>query len=750
MESTETAGNQIQTVTRSLFQYGLRQKIFFWLLAVALIPATIITVFSYLNARAVLQEQVANSFNAISGAKLERIHGFFSKIETDLNQQSETKSNVEFLKKLEMAHKKSSVSLPEFVKSFKWMLIVDNYDNDLTRFCRKYGYDDIYFIGIQGDILYSAAKGDDLGINLFSPKNMDTLFARACKKSLETGQPAFSDFAIDSSLHDTAAGFFVSIIVNDDGDITGFIAFKISSTMIDTIMQKSQLIGKTAETYLIGADFKMRSNSIFEKEKTILRKEIKTEQTRLWHRGHIENTQNTESYHVAEDVFSYMGPHGKIVFGMYKNITIGGIPFAVLAEIEDSEAFKSIRNLQNIVIILLTSTAVLVVIIAIFITRQLLSPLVNLSKGADRVARGKFDQKISITTGDEIGELTRNFNNMMGSLQFMTDREKKQKWLQIGETQLYELMKGEQNIHNLCYDTISFFAGYFNAQVGTIYLNDTDDMTDIAAGNTNTVNTNTIDINTTNTNTIDINTTNTNTIDINTTNTNTIDINTTNANATNINTTNANATNINNKTGKLRPEADYALNRNKDMQEFFEFGEGLIGQAALDKKPLIITQVPENYLVISSGLGEMLPGNILLFPFIKDGNVKGVIELGSINEFTLDHIDFVNQVQENIGIAVHMAQSRLIMQELLAKSHEHTKELRSREEKLSQTNKDLSQRSKELEYRQMEISSKNRELEKIKTDLEKKTKALEQSTICQQPLSPSGLRDLKSSDFKPG
>ena len=116
---------------------------------------------------------------------------------------------------------------------------------------------------------------------------------------------------------------------------------------------------------------------------------------------------------------------------------------------------------------------------------------------------------------------------------------------------------------------------------------------------------------------------------------------------------------------KLCLAGSYALMKSGDIRKCCEFGEGLLGQVAIDKKCKVFTNVPDGYFTISSGLAEMYPRNIIIMPFLYDGEIKGVIELGLVGESLTKQQDFLELVEESIAIAIHTAQSRLQLRDLL-------------------------------------------------------------------------------------
>jgi len=123
----------------------------------------------------------------------------------------------------------------------------------------------------------------------------------------------------------------------------------------------------------------------------------------------------------------------------------------------------------------------------------------------------------------------------------------------------------------------------------------------------------------------------------------------------------------NHETSQLKLVASYAYTQRKGLPTEFQLGEGLIGQAALEQQIILVTDVPDDYIHIESGLGEAVPQNLLVMPFLYENTVKGVIELGSFHAMTEVQLEFLKQVLLNIGIAVNTAESRTKMQALLQK-----------------------------------------------------------------------------------
>ncbi|MBN2702863.1 MAG: CHASE3 domain-containing protein, partial [Pontiellaceae bacterium] len=133
---------------------------------------------------------------------------------------------------------------------------------------------------------------------------------------------------------------------------------------------------------------------------------------------------------------------------------------------------------------------------------------------------------------------------------------------------------------------------------------------------------------------------------------------------------------------KLVLTGSYAYKQKPDSQTEFRFGEGLAGQAAQDKKPLFVEDVPGEYLAVSSGLGETLPSSICCLPLLYEDHVEGVVEIGSLHPLSQLHRQFLEQAAEPIAIAIHTARSREKIQKLLEESQAQSEELQAQSEEL--------------------------------------------------------------------
>src|SRR6185436_4303974 len=161
-----------------------------------------------------------------------------------------------------------------------------------------------------------------------------------------------------------------------------------------------------------------------------------------------------------------------------------------------------------------------------------------------------------------------------------------------------------------------------------------------------------------------------------------------------------------------------ALGRELDL------GEGLVGQCAIERQKMVLDSVPENYVRVSSGLGDAAARNILVMPVVFEGEVKGVLELASLERFTPMHHAFLDQLTESIGIVLNTIQANMRTEDLLTQSQSLAQELQSRQKELQNTNQELQEKARLLAHQNQEVERKNTEVEQARQALEEKAKQL--------------------------
>jgi HAMP domain-containing protein/CheY-like chemotaxis protein/signal transduction histidine kinase len=175
---------------------------------------------------------------------------------------------------------------------------------------------------------------------------------------------------------------------------------------------------------------------------------------------------------------------------------------------------------------------------------------------------------------------------------------------------------------------------------------------------------------------------------------------------------------------KLNLIASYAYIKRKNSPTQYAMGEGLIGQVAVEKERIILSNVPKDYIKINSGLGDAKPKDVIILPVLFEGQLKAVIELASLDTFSETHLDFLEGLTESIGIVLNTIESNSRTEELLVQSQSLASELKSQQEVLKNTNEELEEKAFLLANQKEEVELKNQEVEVARKALEEKADQL--------------------------
>ncbi|MFJ7044296.1 hybrid sensor histidine kinase/response regulator [Streptomyces sp. JV178] len=176
---------------------------------------------------------------------------------------------------------------------------------------------------------------------------------------------------------------------------------------------------------------------------------------------------------------------------------------------------------------------------------------------------------------------------------------------------------------------------------------------------------------------------------------------------------------------ELRLVGSYGYPDDTDRPDRIPVGRSLVGQAARNRRPISVEELPPGYVTISSGLGQAVPSALVVLPIVVEDQVLGVIELGSVTRFTQIHQDFLAQLMPTIGVNLNTIVANARTDELLDESQRLTAELQARSAELQVQQDELQRSNAELEEKASLLASQNRDIEAKNLEIEQARQELE-------------------------
>ncbi|MCP4768770.1 MAG: HAMP domain-containing protein, partial [Gammaproteobacteria bacterium] len=273
-------------------------------------------------------------------------------------------------------------------------------------YLEKFGYYDIFLVEPdEGRIVYSVFKELDYATSLKTGPYSDTNFARAFKKALTLSDPngfAIEDFEKYLPSYDAGASFIASPIY-DGRTLAGVLVFQMPVGRINEIMQLNIGMGESGESYLVGHDFLMRSQSRFVEENTIITQRVDSETVKLGIDGNT-GSKITDDY------------RGISVLSAYSPLDLAGLDWVIISEIDESEAFAGLMGIQYGLMIIILISIAFIATLAFFLIRRIMGAVNSGLEVAQKISQGDFSTVIDIKSKDEMGQLLQALQVMQDNL----------------------------------------------------------------------------------------------------------------------------------------------------------------------------------------------------------------------------------------------------------------------------------------------------------------------------------------------
>ncbi|TAF64176.1 MAG: GAF domain-containing protein [Cytophagales bacterium] len=588
---------------------------------------------------------------------------------------------------------------PPEASNLSYAKVHQKYHNYFLTIAQKQHYKDVLLVDLQGNIIYSVYKRADFGLNIESPTLKNTALIKLLQKIRNT-QERNKIFIEDYEFYDYA--FFEPLLMtaiplyDSENKKIGAIFIMLSPKEIDNILTKEQQweaegLGTSGEVALIGSDYKVRCNtrSIQANPLNYIQNlqrsgvdSVTLERIRRLNTTILLRSANFEA--VTSALNGKTGSKANVdytgtgVIDVYTPIEVLGMRWAMITEINIEEVSQSVYAFRNQLLTISFFIFIFQTILGFYLARGLSRPMLKIRDDIKKLSEGFFPKKSSKIYKDEMGEIDAAMNSLIDNTKQVAIFAEN-----IGKGNFnitFESKGGHDLLGNSLIEMRENLQKVSQDEAVRSWINNGKALfSQTLRENTDRIETLTQVLIAQMVKYLDIE-----------------------QGAFFI---------ADDHFEQLSLAAAYAYDRQKYFNKTVLPGEGLVGQVFQEKEPIILLDIPKNYIEVSSGLGSTPPRNLLVMPLINEGKVYGIIELASLQVLEKYKIDFITEIVETIAITIASVkineQTRLLLQE----TQKSGIKLKQQEELMRKNLDQLETAQEEMKKREIELQNSKDELE---------------------------------------
>ncbi|NMP31287.1 response regulator [Thalassotalea sp. M1531] len=381
----------------------IQQSFIQWFLFISLIPVVFTAGIIYTVAKKDVESEIIDYLATEVAAQTIFIQNWFDYRFMDLKRLSSSEATTSTLATLQTAYKSSNQTLAGFVESVEWEELSSKNRQHFMNQWYLYDYIyDLFIIDNEGNVLFSVAKENELGTNLFHGQYANTKFALTVKASFQEGQTLFSDLERYQPSNSGIYGFVVTPILDDAGERAGVFAIQIKLDRINQLLETIK--NEDGYNFLVAANGEYRS-AIHDSEEQILRDKtppIKKDEQVLLSVKH----QNVTAYRTLD-------VDGHEVISVRHPLSIGGVDWFVINETHNVDAFAFLEDILISSLFVVIVTILVVSYVAYIASSRLTTPILNLTQVVKAAQKGNVIPQLRETSELELKELGSGLLNMI-------------------------------------------------------------------------------------------------------------------------------------------------------------------------------------------------------------------------------------------------------------------------------------------------------------------------------------------------
>jgi len=624
---------------------------------------------------------------------------------------------------------KKGSTFTSFVKTEDYLKIVKPAESSFRKIAEVTGVYDIMLIDSHDRIIYTMKKEDDLGKSLSENEMATTLLGETVHEAKPSGDICISNIG-RYSYSKAKNYYFIVIPLLDGNTICGWMAFQIPVDNIEEMLFSENNLGETAAAYLV--DDKMNIIASSDPDSPGYRLFSRASSPRAEKQLQIMKSGTPVNTGSGYEVSEYTNAGGSQVLGLTMPVTSlmkYHHNFQLVQEIHADEAYGASSIIILVMLPLVGTILLLVIISAFLLIRMIVKPINQLSVWAGSVASGDLSYMEIKTKEDEIGQVKSGFTSVVDSFREIADVSEA---MSLGDFEKSVAVRGPddrlgKSVNEMLVSFKSVIAQATRISMGD-YSGDIEPRSDKdSLGKALQLMTRTLRENAATMEQQDW----------------------LKSGMAELSLKLSGDRSIHEVThelirflagyldaqlglfyladdqGELVLTATYAFHDRKGNFSRLKPGEGLVGQAALEKEIILFRDVNEHAPGLNTGVDEKIPHYFMIAPLVFEDRLIGVLQLGKLEAFTPLQRKFVEQLLEPVAISLNTSTARVRVKQLLEQMQQQAERLQVQQEELRQTNEELEEQTKALRHSEEALQAQQEELRVINEELQERTKALE-------------------------